>query len=58
MTVKDLLNSEFCIGKAFVFFLVYVVKQNMATKQKIYCGLWFLYKKYATAKVINSNLRL
>ena len=29
MTVKDLLNSEFCIGKAFVFFLVYVVKLHV-----------------------------
>ena len=27
-------------------------------KQKIYCGLWFLYQKYATVKVINSKIRL
>ena len=29
MTVNDLLDSEFCIGKAFVFFLVHAVKLHI-----------------------------
>ena len=29
MTVNNLLDSEFCIGKAFVFFLVHAVKLHI-----------------------------
>ena len=29
MTVNDLLDGEFCIGKAFVFFLVHAVKLHI-----------------------------
>ena len=33
-------------------------KGAVLIKQKIYCDLWFLYQNYATAKVINSKIRL
>ena len=29
MTINDLLDGEFCIGKAFVFFLVHAVKLHI-----------------------------